>query len=457
MGRGFIPMPNEYVILLVGLNHKTAPVEIRERLSFAKSPLHPLKLMRESFGGLFKEAFFLSTCNRVEFYVVIENGMKDKFMKEFIKFLAGTADISQDELFSYLYVYEDETAIRHIFEVACGLDSMVLGEPQILGQMKDAYRKALELKSTGLFLNKVLHRCFFTAKRVRTETGLGSGAVSVSYAAVILAKKVLGSLADKTVLLIGAGEMAELACIHLLGQGVKKILIANRTLSKAVELAERFKGKAYHLSELKEVLIQADIVISSTGAEGFVIPKDLVASILRARKYRPLFIIDIAVPRDVDPEVNSLENVYLYDIDDLQAVVAENLSHRQAQALRAKTIIEEEVLKMKRWLSELSLHPTINRLTQKMEAIRKRELEKTLKRLRNLSPEEMKALEVLTQSLVHKILYYPIKFLKEGYHEEGKLAVSLIREIFELDEKAMEELDFVVEEAEEEPSDKRIH
>jgi Glutamyl-tRNA reductase len=322
--------------------------------------------------------------------------------------------------------------------------------------MKDAYRKALEYKSTGLFLNKIIHRCFFTAKRVRTETGLGGGAVSVSYAAVILAKKILGSLSDKTVLLIGAGEMAELACTHLLTHGASKILIANRTLSKAVELAEKFKGKAYHLSELKEVLTQADIVISSTGAEGFVITKDLVASILRARKYRPLFIIDIAVPRDVEPEVNSLENVYLYNIDDLQAVVAENLKHRQAQALRAQVIIEEEVLKMKRWLAELSLHPTIRRLTEKIEAIRKKELEKTLKRLQNLSPDDVKALEVLTQSLVQKILYYPIKFLKEGYHEDGRLAVSLIREIFELDEPALEEVDFILEEVEE-TAEKRVH
>jgi glutamyl-tRNA reductase len=456
MKRGSTPMPADYAILLIGLNHKTASVEIREKLSFAKANPHPLQLLRERLKGLFKEAFFLSTCNRVEFCVVVEDQAKDKFLEEFRKFLAGSAGINHEELTNYLYVYEDDLAVKHLFEVACGLDSMVLGEPQILGQMKDAYKKALEYKSTGLFLNKLLHRCFFTAKRVRTETGLGSGAVSVSYAAVILAKKILGSLSDKTVLLIGAGEMAELACTHLLTHGASKILIANRTLSKAVELAEKFKGKAYHLSELKEVLTQADIVISSTGAEGFVVTKDLVASILRARKYRPLFIIDIAVPRDVEPKVNSLENVYLYDIDDLQAVVAENLKHRQAQALRAQAIIEEEVLKMKRWLAELSLHPTINRLTEKIEAIRKKELEKTLKRLRNLSPDEVKALEVLTQSLVQKVLYYPIKFLKEGYHEEGRLAVSLIREIFELDEPALEELDFTLEEFEE-TAEKRVH
>ncbi len=432
-------MESDFLILLIGLNHKTAPVEIREKLSLAKGEDHPLGLVSQRLSPFYKEIFFLSTCNRVEFCAVLSPLQKETFIERLVLFLAEYSGLKIEEFKKYLYLYQDEEAIKHLFTVACGLDSLVLGEPQILGQMKDAYRHALKYRTTGLVLNKLMHRCFFTAKRVRTETGLGTGAVSVSYAAVLLAKKILGSLKDKTVLLVGAGEMAELACTHLLTQGVKSILIANRTFSKAVELAERFKGKAYHLSELQEILSFADILISSTGAEGFVLTKELVAKSLRARKYRPLFIIDIAVPRDVDPEVNSLENVYLYNIDDLQEVVAENLRHRKSQALRAQSIVEEEVLKMKRWLKELSFHPTIARLTQKMDYIRRKELEKTLKKCKNLTPEEIQAIDIMTQAMLQKFLFYPIKFLKGGYHEEGKLAISLIREIFALDEPLPDE------------------
>ncbi|MGC9140743.1 MAG: glutamyl-tRNA reductase [Caldimicrobium sp.] len=423
-----------YKILLIGLNHKTAPIEIREKLSFAGSSVHPLEKLKV-LNSYFKEAFFLSTCNRVEFTFVYEEPKKEALLRSFSEFLKKETDFNWETLSPYFYILEDEEAIKHFFEVGCGLDSLVLGEPQILGQLKEAYRAALQYKTSGIVLNKLLHRTFFVAKRVRTETGIGGGAVSVSYAATQLAKKILGSLKGKKVLLIGAGEMAELACQHLLSMGVEEILIANRTLSKAIELAEKFKGKPFSLEELPEVLLEADIVISSTGAPGFILTKKFLSSLLKPRKYRPLFIIDIAVPRDVEPEVNELENVYLFDIDDLKEVVEENLKARKKEALRAKAIIEEEVLKTKRWLSELSLHPTIRRLTQKAENLRKRELEKTLKKLKNLSSEEIEALEILTKSLTQKLLSYPIQFLKKGYHEEGRFAVSLIREIYHLDEE----------------------
>ncbi len=426
-------MASDFTILLIGINHRTAPVEIRERLSFNNSPIHPLELIKQIELPI-KEAFFLSTCNRVEFIFVSDKDKREDLLNKLEEILSSISAIPHNLLLNYLYFYENKEAIRHLFEVACGLDSMVLGEPQILGQLKDAYRKALELRTCGLVLNKVLHRAFFVAKRVRTETGIGGGAVSVSFAAVQLAKKVLGSLKDKKVLLIGAGEMAELACQHLISNGAKEILIANRTLSRAVELAEKFKGKAFSLEELPEILIEADIVISSTGAPGFVINKSTIAPLLRVRKFRPLFIIDIAVPRDVDPEVNQLENVYLFDIDDLKEVVEENLKNRKKEALRAKAIIEEEVLKMEKWLAELSIYPTIRRLAQWAEGIRQKELEKTLRKLKNISDEEKKALEVLTISLVQKLLQPPILFLKNGYHEEGKYAVSLIREVYRLDE-----------------------
>ncbi len=434
-------------LYLVGINHKTAPVEVREKLAFKNSPLHPLEKLK-SENPFFKEAYFLSTCNRVEFYFVLDPEDKTLFMEKFSKFLERETGLKWEELKKYLYFFKGEEVIKHLFEVACGLDSMVLGEPQILGQVKDAYKQALSVKTCGLVLNRLLHRCFFSAKRVRTETGIGGGAVSVSYAACILAKKILGSLKNKKVLLVGAGEMAELACMHLVSAGIKEVLIANRTFSRAVELAEKFKGKAYPLEELKSALIEADIVISSTGAPEFIITRNTISSILKPRKYKPLFIIDIAVPRDVEPEVNEIENVYLYDIDDLKMVVEESLKERQKEALKARTIIEEEVLKFKKWLDELEYYPTLRALSEKAEKIRQKELAKTLKKLKHLSEEEKEAIEILTKSLVQKILYYPINFIKKGYHAEGKYAISIIREIFELDEP--EKREFIKDKDEEE-------
>ncbi len=423
----------EYVIILIGLNHKTAPVEIREKLSFKNSSQHPLEKLK-NYVKSFKEAFFLSTCNRVEFCFVLDKLNKKSFLKDFSDFLEKESNFKWEVLKKHLYFLENQEAVKHLFEVACGLDSLVIGEPQILGQVKDAYKTALKYRTSGLVLNRLLHKCFFVAKRVRTETGIGGGAVSISYAAYELAKKILGSLRSKTVLLVGAGEMAELAFMHFISGGVNKVLIANRTLSKAVELAEKFKGEAYSLEELPNVLIKADIVISSTGAPSFVITKKMVASILKARRFKPLFIIDIAVPRDVEPEVNKLENVFLYDIDDLKEVVEENLKERQKEAFRARVIIEEEVLKFQKWLKELDYHPTVKALSEKAEKLRQKELAKTLKKLKNLSEEEKQAIEILTKSLVQKMLYFPINFIKRSYHEEGRYAVSLIRQIYNLDD-----------------------
>ncbi|MFN3568303.1 MAG: glutamyl-tRNA reductase [Caldimicrobium sp.] len=426
-------MDSDLQILLIGVNHKTTPIELREKLSFAKASTYPILSLKEFYPSL-KEGLFLSTCNRVEFILVIEKNEKDIFLDKFKQFIFNEIKAFEKEIFSFFYILVDEEAIRHLFEVACGLDSMVLGEPQILGQLKEAYKKALSYKTSGLFLNKLLHRTFFVAKRVRTETGIGGGAVSVSYAGALLAKKILGSLKDKKILLIGAGEMAELACQHLISLGAKKISITNRTLSKAIELAERFNGEAYPLEALPELLIQKDIVIASTSATSYIITKNLLSSILRPRKYKPLFLIDIGVPRNIEPSVNELENVYLFDIDDLQEVVEENLKNRKKEAIKAKAIIEEEVFKMYKWIQELSLHPTIQSLVARADALRKKELEKTLKKLKDLTKEEREAIDYLTYSLMMKILSHPIQFLKKGYHEEGKYAISIIREIFKLDE-----------------------
>jgi glutamyl-tRNA reductase len=434
----------DIVILLIGLNHKTAPIEIREKLTFKNSSSHPLEKIKKEIYS-FKEGLFLSTCNRVEFYFVLDPDKKNQFLKDFSSFIEKESTFKWEDLEPYLYFFENEKAVKHLFEVACGLDSMVIGEPQILGQVKSAYKDALNYRTSGIVLNRLLHKCFFVAKKVRTETGIGGGAVSISYAAFSLAKKILGSLRDKTILLVGAGEMAELACMHFVSEGVKKVIIANRTLSKAIELAEKFKGQAYSLDELPQALIKADIVISSTGAPNYIITKNMVSSILKPRKYKPLFIIDIAVPRDVEPEVNKLENVYLYDIDDLKSVVEENLKERKKEALRAQVIIETEVFKFQKWLKELDFYPTFRALSEKVEILRQNELAKTLKKLKNLSEEEKSAIEILTKSLVQKLIYYPINFIKKSYHEEGRYAISLIRQIFELDEPFKEISDAEIE------------
>ncbi|MBO8144511.1 MAG: glutamyl-tRNA reductase [Thermodesulfobacterium sp.] len=426
-------MDLDITILVIGLNHKTAPVEIREKLAFKNSSLHPLEKLKKEVSS-FKEGLFLSTCNRVEFYFILERNQKNRFLTDFFSFIENESSFKWKDLEPHFYFLENEKAIKHLFEVACGLDSLVIGEPQILGQVKSAYKEALNYRTSGIVLNRLLHKCFSVAKKVRTETGIGGGAVSISYAAYRLAKKILGSLKDKVVLLVGAGEMAELACMHFVSEGVKKVLIANRTLSKAVELAEKFRGEAYSLDELLNALIKADIVISSTGAPNCIITKNMIASVLKPRKYKPLFVIDIAVPRDVDPEVNNLENVYLYDIDDLKSVVEKNLKEREKEATRAKTIIEAEVLKFQKWLKELGFYPTLRALNEKAEKLRQKELAKTFKKLKNLSEEEKEAIEILTRSLIQKLLYYPINFIKKSYHEEGKYAISLIRQIFELDE-----------------------
>ncbi len=418
-------------MLLLGLNHRTAPVEVRERFALEKKGRHPLKLLRDELPQA-SEAYFLSTCNRVEFLLV--STVPEEALSRLKELLSRETGLARETFEPHLYLLRDLEAVRHLFRVASGLDSLVLGEPQILGQVKEAYREAVDHRTTGPILNRLLHRTFSVAKRVRTETGIGSYAVSVSYAAVELAKKIFGSLRGKIALLVGAGEMAELAAQHLLAAGVEKMLVANRTLARAIELAERFRGEAYGLEELSECLLKTDIVISSTGAPGYVITREMVKPLLRKRRLRPLFFIDIAVPRDVEPAVNELENVYVFDIDDLKQVVEENLDRRRREAMRAERIIEEEVLKFERWLRELAVYPTIKALRAKAEAIRQRELARTLSRLRDLSPEEKEALELMTEAIVQKLLHAPITYLKVGYHRLGREAITTVRRVFDLDE-----------------------
>ena len=418
-------------IILIGMNHRTAPLEIRERLALSCGDgVDPLReIMKDP---RIREAMYLSTCNRVEVLANTDDlsgavaGMK--------AFILSHGNLAPAELEKCLYVYCGSDAVRHLFRVASSLDAMVMGEPQILGQVKDAYRQCVEGSASGVILNKLLHAAFRAAKRVRTETAIAQNAVSVSFAAVELAKKILGNLRGKTILLVGAGEMSELAARHLMNHGAERMVVANRTYARAVKLAEDFHGTAVEFEKLEEALREADIVISSTGAAGFVIGREMIQAALRRRKNRLLFIIDIAVPRDVDPAAGEVDNVYLYNIDDLQGVVDENVRGRLREAEKADAIIREEVERFNQWFNTLEVVPTIVSLREKVEGIMKGELEKTLAGMRNMSEEERKSIEVLASSIVNKILHDPITGLKEESRGSGAVPyVAALRKLFKLD------------------------
>lgn len=416
-------------ILLLGVNHKSTPVEIREKMALTGGYEEPLKGLKNIPGC--KEYYLLSTCNRVELLLVAQAGVQ--LETDVLTFLFGDR-VSVEECRKYIYVHHNEDAVNHFFMVAASLDSMIVGEAQILGQLKEAYRYASELRCTGPLLNKLIHKSFSVAKRVRSETGIGSSAVSISYAAVQLAKKIFGNLKEKQVLLVGAGEMAELAAEHLVGQGVRKVVVANRTLSRAVDLAKRFNGVAVTLEEITTQLENVDIIISSTGATEVVISKEDVRPIMRSRRNKPLFFIDIAVPRDLDPELIDLENVFLYDIDDLTNVVEMNKSEREKEAVKATRIVDEEALKFHRWREGMSITPTIMAMRKKVEDICVTELERTLKRIDGLSEAEQKSLEKMATSIAAKVIHDPLMYLKNtdcGRSNDSK--IYHLRNIFRLE------------------------
>lgn len=423
-------MPGD-MILLLGVNHKTTPLAVREQLAMGKGYEEPLRALRTIPGC--KECYLLSTCNRVEIVVVAQEGAQ---VEEAIAQLLFGTSVPPERYQDYLYIHRNNAAVHHLFMVATSLDSMIVGEAQILGQLKEAYRYAADQKSTGPVLNKLLHKSFSVAKRVRSETQIGSSAVSISYAAVELAKKIFGNLQDKNVLLIGAGEMAELAAEHLVGQGVRNVVVANRTLSRAMDLAKRFNGSAVSLDELFSQLEQADIVISSTGAPNIILHKQDMKPIMRTRRNEPIFFIDIAVPRDLDPELNDMDNVYLYDIDDLQNVVEINKSERDKEAIKARRIVDEEALKFQSWLDSLAIVPTIAALKKKADAICRIELERTLCRLHHLNADEQKAVERMALAISSRLLHDPVNYLKdEGCKEQSDVKVGMIRAAFGLADK----------------------
>ena len=397
-------------IILVGLNHKTAPLDIRECLAFSDEDTRMALVTLKSQPYL-DETILFSTCNRVELLMSAReasaaiNGAK--------QFIADFKRIPLDGFESSLYLYQGKEAVRHIFQVAASLDSMVVGEPQILGQVKEAYRKASEEKTSGVILNRLLHRTFFVAKRIRTETGIGDHAVSISYAAIELGRKIFGSLEDKQVLLIGAGEMAELAVEHLQRNRSGHIYVANRTFERGVAMAAGYGGTAIRFEEVPNYINMVDIVISSTGATHFVITRDMVKGVMRGRRNRPIFFIDIAVPRDIDPKINTLNNVYVYDIDDLKGVVEENIEDRQREAAKAERIIDEAVIHFQQWYQSLAVVPTIKALRNKVEGVARAELDKTIQQMANLSDADRAAIEKMVQATINKILHDPYPLSEE--------------------------------------------
>ncbi len=423
-------------IIIVGLSHKTAPVEIRERVAFAPTAMEkPLRQLVDLPGIV--EGLIVSTCNRVELYAVSRDA--DSGIAQLRRFLAAYHGLALDELENHLYDHQGEEAIHHIFRVAASLDSMVIGEPQILGQIKTAYGYASEFKTAGLILNRLLHKAFSVAKRVRTETEIASNAVSVSFAAVELARKIFDTLEDKTVLLIGAGEMCELAARHFINNGVSRVHVTNRTFERAVKLAEEFGGKPVLFENFVDQLHQVDIVLTSTGAPNFILGHKTVEEVIRRRRYKPMFFIDIAVPRDIDPRVNQIDNVYLYDVDDLQGVVQANLKERQKEAKKAEGIIEQEIGAFFRWLGSLEVVPTIVALRKKLEDIRRAELEKTFGTMKTLGDREKKSIEALTAAIVNKVLHPPMTLLKKSQNDpSGDSYVEAVRVLFDLELPAPE-------------------
>ena len=413
-------------LALVGLSHKTAPVEIRERLAFSsdgvRSALTALTGRQEV-----NEAMILSTCNRVE---VVAESSDDFAIREF---LCEFHQIPHDSVSKHLYSFRNVDAIRHVFRVTSSLDSMVIGEPQILGQVKEAYRIASDAGTVGMHLTALMNRAFAVAKKIRTETGISQSAVSVSYAAVELARKIFGDLSGKTVMIIGASKMGELAAKHLRRAGASSVLVTNRTFERAVEMAKIFEGAAVPFEHFADHMAGADIVITSTGAPHFIIGKNLAEQVIHRRKNKPMFFIDIAVPRDVDPAVNEIDNAFLYDIDDLQQVIDANVKERLKEAVRAEEIVDHEVEAFCMKMQAREVAPTIIELREGLEKLRRDEIERNRRHLKDLSPEQQAAVDQITRSIVNKILHPPIEQLKQiGNDPEGPDIAHLIRKIFNI-------------------------
>lgn len=416
---------------LIGVNHKTAPVEVRERLAIPESRLPEACKKLAEYPGI-EEGMILSTCNRVEILTNTKNGSG----ADLRTFLQNYFQIDSGELNKHLYEYNEQEAVRHLFRVAASLDSMVVGEPQILGQVKEAYATARAVGAVRAQLDQLVTRAFAVAKRVRTETAVGSSSVSIASVAVELAKKIFGNLHGKHVYLVGAGKMSELAARHLMAHGCASIFVANRTYDRAVSLAYKFKGQAIHFEDLHNTCDRADIVITSTGAPHAIFRPEHGEVFLTRRKNRPMFFIDIAVPRDVDPAMNKLDGIFVYDIDDLQQAVATHVADRRKEAERAEAIVATEVERFQARIQTLDVVPTIVSLQDHLETIRQAEIDRVRGRLGPLSPDQEMAVEALTRGIVNKIMHTPISTLKTAAREpEATTVIDLVRRLFNLQEK----------------------
>ena len=417
-------------LIVVGLNHKTAPVALRERLAFPET--EKLSALTSLVAiECIREGVLLSTCNRVEIYCVCLDPADG--IAAVSQWLATYHGIEADTLYPHLYSYDARDAVAHGLRVAASLDSLVVGETQILGQMKQAYRDASEAGTSAAVLNKFFHMAFQTAKRIRTDTGIARNPVSIASVAVTLARKIFGKLEGHACLLLGAGEMCELAARHLVSHGVS-ILVANRTLSRAQVLADTFDGQAFPLQDLEKILYLADIVIASTGSSTPLVSASMVRVALKQRRQRPQFHIDIAVPRDLDPEIGDVDNAFLYDIDDLSKIVASNKSDRGQEMLAADAIISQVIPDFSQWLETLDVVPALVALRRKLETIRDQELAKSMASWPDLTPEEQKRLTSLGRLLVNKILHSPLIQLRRLAAEpDGTLYVAAVRKLFELE------------------------
>lgn len=437
--------------LLLGLNHKTAPIELRERMAIAPAALaEATRTLLEAPD--IREGLILSTCNRVELLVCHDLPIHDlsihdpsahhssahdpsrqhPSMQSLLAFIERYFEIDPAQVSPHLYEYRDADAIRHLFRVAGSLDSMVIGEPQILGQVKESYFAAKSVGAAGADLEKLLQRTFAVAKRIRNETEIGANSVSIASVAVELAQKVFGSLEEKTILLVGAGEMSELAARHLMERGAGTVLVANRTPERAQHLAQQFGGRAIPFEDLYRSADQADIIITSTGASRPIFRKEHAQQFLQRRRSRPIFFVDIAVPRDVDPAVNRLDGVFLYDIDDLQSVALSHLAERSREAELAEAIVAAEVDQYQQRLHVLNVVPEIIQLQRLVEGIRNLELRRMESRLQVLSPEQQETVEALTRSLANKFLHHPLQAIKQAAKEGDLAAVEAIRRAFGL-------------------------
>lgn len=420
-------------IIVVGLNYRTAPVEVRERFTFADRDLpDALKQLKQTKSIM--ECVIVATCNRTELYAVVDRPhLCGHYIRSFMEKWFGTP---RQQFTSDLYMYEDERAIEHLFRVTCGLDSMVIGETQILGQVKNAFLLAQEQKTTGTLFNSIFKQAVTLAKKAHSDTAVGEAAVSVSYAAVELGKRIFGQFGGKTVMIVGAGKMSELTAKHLYASGVERVFVVNRTYDRAVQLADKFNGTPLNMTEAISRLHETDIVISSTGSDGFVLVREQVEAAMRKRKSRPLFMIDIAVPRDLDPAIASVENVFLYDIDDLEGIVESNMEQRRQEAAKIETFIASELDLYREWYKTLGVAPLIQALQTKAAGIHEETMGSLANKLPDLSARELKIIHKLTKSIVNQMMHDPILRIKEMAGEKhADDAMDMFVKLFALEEE----------------------